>query len=714
MQRRRFLQTLSAGSLAGLLPNLACVPAQEISASAIDRRALVARHVPVVRTVDPFSVLSVGNGGFAFTADVTGLQTFPDAYPDVPLATQSEWGWHSFPNPEGYTLADAQTLYDAHGRPVPYADQQFSDAGQWLRQSPHRLSLARIGFDLRRADGTPALPDDLHDIEQRLDLWTGLLTSRFRLDDQLLVVQTCVHPEQDVLAIRIEGDLDVARRALRLAFPYGAPVHTGNPAVWDLPDRHRTEMVRDGAMAATWNRTLDADGYAVRAQWSDGGTVEQDGGHTFQITAAPGTQRFELVVAFAPDRPADHLPSVEATQTAAANYWNTFWTTGGAVDLSGSTDPRATELERRIVLSQYLTAIQCAGHLPPQETGLTFNSWHGKFHLEMHWWHAVHFALWSRLPLLERSLPWYREILLRAQETARMQGYEGARWPKMIGPDGRESPSTIGVFLIWQQPHPIYYAELVYRARPEPAVLETYRDVVFETAAFMASYPFWDEAGQRYVLGPPLIPAQELHPPRTTFNPTFELAYWRFGLEAAQRWRERLGLPREEAWDHVLAHLSELPMRDGLYTNAESDPDTFTDIEKRRDHPTLLGAYGFVGSPDVDPEIMRRTLHRVMEDWQWEETWGWDYPLVAMTATRLGEPEIALDALLMDTEKNRHLPNGHNYQREGLTIYLPGNGGLLAAVAMMAAGWEDGPDTHAPGFPAEGWSVQWEGLQRFL
>jgi len=27
------------------------------------------------------------------------------------------------------------------------------------------------------------------------------------------------------------------------------------------------------------------------------------------------------------------------------------------------------------------------------------------------------------------------------------------------------------------------------------------------------------------VLGPPLIPAQELHPARTTFNPTFELAY---------------------------------------------------------------------------------------------------------------------------------------------------------------------------------------------
>jgi len=41
----------------------------------IDRRAVVERHNPVVRRIDPFSALSVGNGEFAFTADVTGLQT---------------------------------------------------------------------------------------------------------------------------------------------------------------------------------------------------------------------------------------------------------------------------------------------------------------------------------------------------------------------------------------------------------------------------------------------------------------------------------------------------------------------------------------------------------------------------------------------------------------------------------------------------------------
>jgi len=57
--------------------------------------------------------------------------------------------------------------------------------------------------------------------------------------------------------------------------------------------------------------------------------------------------------------------------------------------------------------------------------------------------------------------------------------------------------------------------------------------------------------------------------------------------------------------------------------------------------------------------------------------------------------------------------NGHNHQRAGLTIYLPGNGALLYAVAMMAAGWDGALDRPAPGFPSGGrWVVRWEGLRR--
>lgn len=113
-------------------------------------------------------------------------------------------------------------------------------------------------------------------------------------------------------------------------------------------------------------------------------------------------------------------------------------------------------------------------------------------------------------------------------------------------------------------------------------------------------------------------------------------------------------------------------------------------------------------------ETMRRTLRKVMESWKWEDTWGWDYPMVAMTAARLGEGELAVDALLMNTAKNRYLPNGHNYQRPGLHLYLPGNGGLLTALALMAAGWRGGPKEPNPGFPKTGWTVRHNGLRPVL
>ena len=130
-------------------------------------------------------------------------------------------------------------------------------------------------------------------------------------------------------------------------------------------------------------------------------------------------------------------------------------------------------------------------------------------------------------------------------------------------------------------------------------------------------------------------------------------------------------------------------------------------------HPCQLAAYGILPeSKYLDKEVMRKTLNHVMDNWDWSSTWGWDYPMVAMTAARLDEPQIAVDALLKEVQKNRYLPNGHNYQTNQLPIYLPGNGGLLTAVAMMCAGWDGTPERPNPGFPDDGsWVVKWEGLK---
>jgi hypothetical protein len=385
----------------------------------IDRRAVVARHNPALHAIDPRSPLSVGNGEFAFTCDPTGLQTFPKLYDNaMPLCTQSQWGWHTAPNPSGQGPTDLRLAeFDTYGRKVGYPT---SSDGQkplfdWLRENPHRLHLGRIGFDIQD-------PAEVTAISQTLDLWTGILHSEFEYKGQHVAVETCCHPTADLLAVTVNGRLPVV-----IEFPYGSGAM--NAADWSHPDKHLTIETSPGPQRVNFARQLDGDRYQVSIAWQAAADLKREGPHRFVLEPTAG--RLAFVCSF---RPSYALPTAVETFDASRKHWPEFWNSGGAIDLSASPDPRARELERRIVLSQYQTAIQCAGSLPPQETGLTCNSWYGKFHLEMHYWHAAHFAAWNRAPLLERSLAWYNSILPSARETARRQGYAGARWPKMTPP----------------------------------------------------------------------------------------------------------------------------------------------------------------------------------------------------------------------------------------------------------------------------------------
>jgi len=693
-------------------PAVLCGVAAYSAQPRIKRRDLVTRHNPENRRIDPRSPLTVGNGEFAFTADVTGLQSLPGIYEKViPLCTQSHWGWHSFPGTGGLGAGSLRlTPYDTYGRPVGYATS--ADGQQelytWLRENPHRLHLGRIGLLL---DGGQIRAEAIDSIWQTLDLWAGILHSSFELDGAPVAVETCCHPQHDMIGVTVRSTLLQKKRlALCLEFPYGSPLMPA--ADWTRADRHTSRLARRSRNLVEISRELDEDRYFALVGWEGNGSISQEAPHRFVAKPGDGEARMGVVCGFSRTSNSDNPPGPGAVFKASSDHWAGFWSRGGAVELAGSRDPRAKELERRVVLSQYLTAIQCAGSMPPQETGLVCNSWNGKFHLEMHWWHAAHFPLWGREGLLERSVLWYGSILKSARQRAADQGYRGARWPKMTGPEGMDSPSPIGPLLIWQQPHPIAFAELCYQAHSNKETLERYREIVFASADFLASYAVRDPGRPRYVLGPPLIPAQENHPPRDTWNPAFELEYWAEGLRIAQLWRSRLGMPPDPGWEEVRTHLSDLPTRDGLYLAHENCPQTFT--ERNRDHPSMLGALGVLPGSKVDRETMRRTLKKVLSVWRWEDTWGWDFPMVAMTATRLGEPALAVDALMMDTPKNTWLPNGHNWQRANLPVYLPGNGGLLAAAALMCAGWREGPEVKTPGFPAGSWTVRWEGLKTLV
>lgn len=671
----------------------------------IDRYALVERNNPHVTSIDTLASLSVGNGGFAVTVDVTGLQSFPELYSKgVPLGTQSDWGWHSFANPENYKFDETLRAYDfGRGREELYAIQYKDNsrnkfASDWYRVNPHRLHLGALGF-------MGLNPASITDIDQTLDMWRGEIRSDYKLNGKPVSVRSYVDSNHDEFAASISNP---NRTPVALRLPYPTGKHCDDGCDWTKDDSHLTEIVKSTRNSAILRHTLDSTTYYVSLTWTGKAKIAMQGRNTFVLT--PGSDNWSITAKYSTSEPlAANLP-VDEVKKASADYWKDFWTKGGVVDFSDCTDPRAKELERRVVLSQYLLAIQCAGDTPPQETGLTYNSWFGKFHMEMIWWHQAQFALYGHEDLLNRTLPWYHEVEDVARDIAARQGFKGLRWMKMTDPSGMEAPSSVGSFLIWQQPHLIYLAELAYRADNDSAVIDKYYPLVQGTAEFMADFAEKDSTGRWILRG--CIPAQETLKASTTVNPPFELSYWHFALQTAQKWRERKGEPRVALWDEIIDGLSPLASRDSLYLAAENATDTYSNIRLTSDHMAVLAAVGVLPSSGLEkPDIMDNTFDWVYSNWNWDETWGWDFPTTAMNATRLGHPEKAVNALLMDQRTNTYLPNGHNYQDGRLRCYLPGNGGLLTAVALMTAGWDGNKEVN-PGFPKNGkWNVKWEGIK---
>src|SRR5665647_291261 len=233
--------------------------------TAIDRKALVSRNNPQINNFDSLASLSVGNGEFAFTVDATGLQSFPQKYSQgVPLGTQSQWGWHSFANPNNYSPKDALKNYNFRGKEEPYS-VQFNEPGRskaaadWLRANPHRLHLGIIGFDFSESDFK-----NITLINQKLDLWKGLILSQFNLSGKSVTVETTCHPQNDMIGARI---ISSAHPAIKFHFPYPTGGHTDDACDWNSNEKHSTTVIQQTENSALLERKIDATIYYVNIQW---------------------------------------------------------------------------------------------------------------------------------------------------------------------------------------------------------------------------------------------------------------------------------------------------------------------------------------------------------------------------------------------------------------------------------------------------------------
>ena len=368
----------------------------------------MARHRVHVSKVDTQSPLTVGNGEFAFTADVTGLQTLNTTYVMPPLQTMSHWAWHTIPaalaGVEPSDFKEQAVTVNGHTSHYPTQDGQPQSLVDYLRSNPHRFNLGRVFLRRGVSAGAAAIAvADLTQINQTLDLWTGTLRSHFDLDGTAVAVETVVHPTLDQVAVRVCSPLLAQDDALAigLAFPYGDTAFKGG-SDWHVDaSRHTSERVSPPSEcdpAPVLRHTLDGTSYFMRlslnssaasaASASAAGAsaagasaagacvrlLAVDGEpHAWSVSLKPsntaassvssasassGSSCLEVGAWFTLEEQPSPLPSVRDAMAASAAHWPAAWQEGAALDLSGSTAAGAQDLERRVVLSQFIMMSQ--------------------------------------------------------------------------------------------------------------------------------------------------------------------------------------------------------------------------------------------------------------------------------------------------------------------------------------------------------------------
>jgi len=135
-----------------------------------------------------------------------------------------------------------------------------------------------------------------------------------------------------------------------------------------------------------------------------------------------------------------------------------------------------------------------------------------------------------------------------------------------------------------------------------------------------------------------------------------------------------------------------MPVQDGKYLEIETEPDMYKG--QGSVSSAMIMALGYLPqTPFVDKEVMRQTFNTILKRNGLNAFVSWSMGKGAMTAARLGDQQTAVNIICNNSPAATFLKNGHVQRaKEPLDVpaYLPVNSSFLAAVALMAAGW-DGP-----------------------
>lgn len=263
---------------------------------------------------------------------------------------------------------------ETHGRIINYNAYNNSEPeiSQWLIANPGRVNLGRIGlFFFNKTDTKES---DLQDTTQLLDLYTGTITSTFTFNGSTVEVLTVCDPSNDILGINVQsGLLENGQLGLFFDFPYPSSAMFQQPVVgiWGN-STPTTELHSCGKNSAMITQTVDANSHVLNIAWEEpGGAMvgpvgtAAGGANQYHFSVA-GSSTLNMTVEFSPTSSSCQDITVAEVRRKSARGWQTYWSEGAFLDLTATDNVNATELQRRVILSQYLLAVNSAGDYEPQ------------------------------------------------------------------------------------------------------------------------------------------------------------------------------------------------------------------------------------------------------------------------------------------------------------------------------------------------------------
>lgn len=277
-----------------------------------------------------------------------------------------------------------------HGRNVSYdiPDPELPAISQWIIANPNRVNLGRIGL---KYQGETLVEDQILDARQELHVWDGIVTSTFTIDGTPVTVVTQGDFDSDAVVFQIDSDLvSSGDLVVELDFPY-PPIHVVEykyevfVGSYDFPLNHTTVGKKGCGNPNTAHiyHEMQETRYHVNLRWPGKTPLDlsrdEPGVHAHRFTLAPKkkTSSITFTAHFSQDLQTPDAPA--KIQKRNVEGWHEYWNEGGFVDLTASSNPKADELQRRIILSQYHVRVNSASTgQPPQESGLMNNGWYGE------------------------------------------------------------------------------------------------------------------------------------------------------------------------------------------------------------------------------------------------------------------------------------------------------------------------------------------------